>query len=303
MQYYWMVLILGLILGGFGVFYNWFTLKVQSIYLSVRWLNPATRLLFPFLTAGILGYTVPVLLGSGGNLIAMVTTEQLGLTAALLLLAGKFLFSAVSFGSGAPGGIFFPLLVLGGLTGGIFGMCCSEVFGLPPEYINNFVLLAMAGYFTAIVRAPLTGIILIFEMTGSLSQLASLTLVSIAAFVVATLMRSEPIYESLLTGILKRQGERIPEDAGDRVLREYAVMYRSQLDGRKISEIQWPAGSLIVTVKRGGREILPVGSTRLKASDTLMVLSDETQEANVHKRIQELCMEVPGMFAGEKNDR
>lgn len=301
MQYYWMVLILGLLLGAFGVFYNWFTLKVQSIYLSVPWLNPATRLVLPFLTAGILGYTVPVLLGSGGNLITMVTTEQLGLTAALFLLAGKFLFSAVCFGSGAPGGIFFPLLVLGGLTGGIFGMGCSEVFGLPPEYVNNFVLLAMAGYFTAIVRAPLTGIILIFEMTGSLSQLASLTLVSIAAFVVATLMRSEPIYESLLEGILKRQGERIPEDAGDRVLREYAVMYRSRLDGRKISEIQWPAGSLIVTVKRGGREILPVGSTRLKASDTIMVLAGESQEANVHKRIQELCMEVPGTFTEQKN--
>lgn len=303
MQYYWMVLILGLLLGAFGVFYNWFTLKVQSIYLSVPWLNPATRLVLPFLTAGILGYTVPVLLGSGGNLITMVTTEQLGLTAALFLLAGKFLFSAVCFGSGAPGGIFFPLLVLGGLTGGIFGMGCSEVFGLPPEYVNNFVLLAMAGYFTAIVRAPLTGIILIFEMTGSLSQLASLTLVSIAAFVVATLMRSEPIYESLLEGILKRQGERIPEDAGDRVLREYAVMYRSRLDGRKISEIQWPAGSLIVTVKRGGREILPVGSTRLKASDTIMVLAGESQEANVHKRIQELCMEVPGTFTEQKNKR
>lgn len=291
MQYYWMVLVLGLILGGFGVFYNWFTLKVQSIYQSARWLNPTTRLMIPFLTAGILGYTVPVLLGSGGNLIEMVTTERLGLTAAMLLLAGKFLFSAVSFGSGAPGGIFFPLLVLGGMTGGIFGMGCSELFGLPPEYVNNFVLLAMAGYFTAIVRAPLTGIILIFEMTGSLSQLASLTLVSITAFVVATLMRSEPIYESLLTRILKRQGEKIPEDAGDRVLREYAVMYRSALDGRKISEIQWPKGSLIVTVKRGAREILPIGATRLKASDTLMIMADEAQEANVHERMQELCME------------
>ena len=53
--------------------------------------------------------------------------------------------------------------------------------------MNNFVLLAMAGYFAAIVRAPLTGIILIFEMTGSLSQIALLSIVSVTAYITATL--------------------------------------------------------------------------------------------------------------------
>ena len=67
-----------------------------------------------------------------------------------------------------------------------------QYFGLNPMYINNFVLLAMAGYFAAIVRAPLTGIILIFEMTGSLSQMLSLSVVSIVAYVVAILMKSKP---------------------------------------------------------------------------------------------------------------
>lgn len=289
MQYYWMVLVLGIILGLFGVFYNWFTLKTQSLYQKAKWLNPFAKLMIPFLTAGVLGYTVPVLLGSGGNLIDMVTAEQIGLVTALVLLAGKFLFSAVSFGSGAPGGIFFPLLVLGGLSGAVFGMVCSQFFGLPPEYVNNFVLLAMAGYFTAIVRAPLTGIILIFEMTGSLSQLASLTLISIAAFAVATLMKSEPIYESLLTRILRRQGENICEDPNDKVLREYVVMYNSPIEGQRISQIQWPKGSLIVTVRRGAQEILPGGATRLKASDILTVMVDEIREGEVHERILELC--------------
>ena len=59
------------------------------------------------------------------------------------------------------------------------------------------VLLAMAGYFTAIVRAPITGIILIFEMTGQVSQMLSMSLVSIVAYLVASALKSEPIYESL----------------------------------------------------------------------------------------------------------
>ena len=101
----------------------------------------------------------------------MCIRDRLLLGGAIFLLAAKFVFSAVCFGSGAPGGIFFPLLVLGALTGGIFGMIGVNYFGMDPDYINNFVLLAMAGYFTAIVRAPLTGIILIFEMTGSVSQM------------------------------------------------------------------------------------------------------------------------------------
>lgn len=74
---------------------------------------------------------------------------------------------------------------------------------MDPVYINNFVLLAMAGYFAAIVRAPLTGIILIFEMTGSLSQMLSLAIVSVTAYVAATFLRSKPIYESLLDRLLK----------------------------------------------------------------------------------------------------
>ena len=111
----------------------------------------------------------------------------------------KFLFSAVSFGSGAPGGIFFPLLILGALIGGAFAMTASEFLGLDPVYVNNFVLLSMAGFFTAIVRAPITGIILLFEMSGSVSQMLSLAIVSVAAYITATLLRSEPIYEAFIT--------------------------------------------------------------------------------------------------------
>ena len=101
-----------------------------------------------------------------------------------IFLVGRFLFSAVSFGSGAPGGIFFPMLIIGAFIGGIFAEAGHVFFGLEEIYLNNFVLLAMAGYFTAIVRAPLTGIILIFEMTGSVNQMLSLALVSIMAYIV-----------------------------------------------------------------------------------------------------------------------
>ena len=161
-HFYWMVLGLGVILGVLGAFYNWFTLKVQSLYDRATFLNSTGKILIPFFCAGILGFTAPELLGSGHDLIEKLTSVDMLLGTAVFLLVGRFLFSAVSFGSGAPGGIFFPLLVLGGYMGGIFAMAGIRLWGLDPVFLNNFVLLAMAGYFAAVVRAPLTGIILIF---------------------------------------------------------------------------------------------------------------------------------------------
>ncbi|MGI5876666.1 MAG: chloride channel protein [Dethiobacteria bacterium] len=75
---------------------------------------------------------------------------------------------------------------------------CHLWAGIDPALFGNWIVLAMAGYFTAIVRAPITGIILLVEMTGSLSHLLPLTVVSVVAYVTADLLKSNPIYESLL---------------------------------------------------------------------------------------------------------
>ena len=202
-NYYWLLILLGILVGVSGVFYNWGMLKAQELYRKIPLLKETGRLLIAFLTAGVLGLVMPSVLGSGSGLIVSLTKGEMVLGMVVLTLVAKFLFSAVSFGSGAPGGIFFPLLILGALLGAVFAMTGAEFFGLDPVYINNFVLLGMIGFFTAIVRAPLTGIILLFEMSGSISQMLSLSIVSVTAYIVATLMRSEPIYDSLLKRILK----------------------------------------------------------------------------------------------------
>ena len=202
-NYYWLLILLGILVGVSGVFYNWGMLKAQELYRKIPLLKETGRLLIAFLTAGVLGLVMPSVLGSGSGLIVSLTKGEMVLGMVVLTLVVKFLFSAVSFGSGAPGGIFFPLLILGALLGAVFAMTGAEFFGLDPVYINNFILLGMTGFFTAIVRAPLTGIILLFEMSGSISQMLSLSIVSVTAYIVATLMRSEPIYDSLLKRILK----------------------------------------------------------------------------------------------------
>lgn len=291
-EYYWMILLLGIVLGVMGAFYNWFTLKVQETYNRAKHLNTTTKIMIPFVCAGIIGFTFPEFLGSGHMLIEELTHTDMVLGTILFLLIGRFIFSAVCFGSGAPGGIFFPLLVIGGFIGGAFAAAGIQFWSLDSIYMNNFVVLAMAGFFSAIVRAPLTGIILIFEMTGSLSQMLSLSIVSIVAYVVASLMKSKPIYESLLERLLEKQGQKMRTEQGQKILENFVVQKGARVEEMLISEIQWPNNCLLVAIQRGAEEIIPKGKTRLYVGDVIVTMTDERDMAVVHDQMERLCSEV-----------
>lgn len=291
-DYYWMLILLGIVLGVMGMVYNKVMLKAQELYKKPVFLNERTRLVAPFLAAGVMGLFMPSVLGSGQDLITDLTEGNMLLPLVIVTFVAKLLFSAVSFGSGAPGGIFFPLLVLGALCGGIFAMTGTELFGLDPVYVNNFVLLSMAGFFTAIVRAPITGIILLFEMSGSVNQMLSLAVVSVVSYITATMLGSEPIYESLLGRILEGNNEKKVQSempGGQKVLDEFMIMGGSVLEGRTVMEITWPSNCLLVALERGGQEMIPRGKTKLMAGDKLTVMADERDAGYIHDKMANLC--------------
>ena len=291
-RYYWHIVILGVLLGLLGAFYNKMTLWVQGLYKKNKSLNETTRLLIPFLLAGVLGLVMPEILGSGHHLIDEAASGSMVLPVLLFLLGAKFLFSLICFGSGAPGGIFFPLLVLGALIGGAYSTFAAEFLGLDSSYISNFVLLAMAGYFTAIVRAPITGIILIFEMTGQVSQMLSMSLVAIVAYLTATAVKSEPIYESLLENLLKSRGIQVCEEQGEKVLQEFVISHGSPLENQTVSQEDWPVSCLLVAVRRNAAEVIPKGKTQLMAGDVLVVLCNEQDVPQVYDYMEKRCKEA-----------
>lgn len=296
-RYYWHIVILGVLLGVMGAFYNKMTIWVQGLYFKAKGLNETTRLLIPFLLAGVLGLLLPEVLGSGHGLIDMAARGNMVLQSLAVLFAVKFLFSLICFGSGAPGGIFFPLLVLGALLGGMYSTFAVKYMGLEASYISNFVLLAMAGYFTAIVRAPITGIILIFEMTGQVSQMLSMSLVSIVAYLVASGLKSEPIYESLLDSLLRRRGQQVPEKTGGKILQEFIICHGSPLHKQQIQQINWAGDCLLVAVKRNGTELIPKGKTMLQAGDVLVTLTDEAHAAPVYDYMKKMCAEKESLHS------
>ena len=232
-ELYWTLLLLGVLLGLMGALYNKVMTKAQDLYKKPGFLNETSRLVIAVSGSRGAGASDAVGPGKRQQFDRFPDGRGNGPYAGPSDVCGQnFFFQAVSFGSGAPGGIFFPLLILGALIGGAFAMAGVEFFGMDPGYINNFVLLSMAGFFTAIVRAPITGIILLFEMSGSVSQMLSLAIVSVVAYITATLVKSEPIYESLLNRLIAGQ-EKAVLDRKCRKCRPENVRKRRRAEGLK----------------------------------------------------------------------
>ena len=265
-------------------------IKSLNIYQKIP-LPVHLRPVLPLIIAGLLGFLMPEVLGGGHHIVNLLSTTNLPLLFLLTLLILKFIFTMVSYGSGVPGGIFLPLLVIGALAGNIYGILVCKYFNLEPQFINNFIILAMAAYFTAIVKAPITGSILITELTGSFSHLLAMITVSMSAYIISELMNSKPIYDVLLNRILKNKNKSLSDENKEKIIIEVPVCLGSNLENKCIKDIQWPPSCLLVGIERGGQEIIPKGDTKIFAGDYLIVLTDETEEVSTRKKLQTLASE------------
>ncbi|VBB07832.1 chloride channel voltage gated [Lucifera butyrica] len=286
-HYYVYLLILGVITGLFGAVFNSLLLKTLDIYSRQQVLPAGGKALLPLIAGGIAGFILPEILGGGNTLVGVISRGQFDLSMLLILLAVKFLYTMLSYGSGVPGGIFLPLLVIGALTGEAFSRILV-IAGVKPDYHTTFIILAMAAYFTAIVKAPVTGSVLITEMTGSFRHLPELITICMIAYVTADFVKAEPIYESLLERMLQRGLPAVTKTAPPRTVMEIVVCLGSKLDGRIIKEIDWPPHCLLVCVRRGEREIVPKGDTELVAGDYLFVSANEDCAVDI-KTLAEDC--------------
>lgn len=194
---YWILLLMGSVLGLAGAFYNLSMVKMQLLFKYFKKAPLEIRLMIPFLLAGILGIFLPQVLGGGRPMVAILTTGYPALSTLFILLAGKFIFSVICSGSGAPGGIFFPLFVMGAYIGAVFGSISIYYWGVQPELWQTFMILGMAGFFTGILRLPLTGIAITAEITGSIVGLPDIIVVVLAAYITSNLTRTKSIIREL----------------------------------------------------------------------------------------------------------
>lgn len=156
------------------------------------------------LVAAVAWYA-PMLLGGGQDFInSMLAGEPLTVQRVCLFFALRFVLTIASASSGAAGGIFMPILALGALLGWGMGAAIHLLFPALAVDVGLFAVVGMAAYFSAVVQAPLTGIVLIIEMTGNYALVLPLFITCFSALLVADWLGAPPIYEAWLELNLRR---------------------------------------------------------------------------------------------------
>jgi len=148
-------------------------------------------------SVGILAWFAPELVGGGDPITQQVLAGGAALTMIPLAFLLRFVLGAVSYAAATPGGLFAPMLVLGAQLGVLVGALCRMAFPALDVDATAFAVVGMAAFFTGVVQAPVTGIVLVAEMTGAFTMLLPMLGACFAAMLVPNLLHGTPIYQAL----------------------------------------------------------------------------------------------------------
>ncbi len=186
------------IAGGFlSVAFTRLLLEMRKFFLhlpkSTRWWHPVVG----GVTVGLMGWIVPQVLGVGYTYVGSALNGTMALKLMLLLVVLKLFGVTVSYASGNAGGIFGPSLFLGAMLGGAVG---TVAHGLLPGYTATpgaYALVGMGALFAGIVRAPMTSVLMIFEMTRDYAVIVPLMIANMTSLFISSRFQKQPIYEAL----------------------------------------------------------------------------------------------------------
>lgn len=276
------VILLGLFSGFLGVAFNKGSLGIGKFYSLPIFKKDWMKIAFPLLLTIPLTYLLPQVLGAGDGIIEAMIKLKGTLTMVLIVLLGKFLFTILSTGSGAPGGSLQPMLVMGSLCGALYGNVMVQLGLLPEAYRLNMVMLGMAGWFAGSVRAPVTAILLLLEMTGRFYHLVPLGIVTLFAYTAGELVHDTPIFDAMLERSLEKNPrvKDLVEAPTDQMLVEIAVEGGSPVEGKTLQEIRLPGKALVVCVRRGDTDMIPQANTVLLEGDYVYLIPNH---AHLHQ--------------------
>lgn len=161
--------------------------------LKTQWLQPAAG----GLLVGGLGWFVPQVLGVGYGFVGNALNGHMALKLMLLLVLLKLITVTASYASGNAGGIFGPALFIGAMLGGGVGTIAHDFFPQHTATSGAYALVGMGTAFAGIVRAPMTSVLMIFEMTQDYAVIVPLMISNLVSFFISSHFQPTPIYEAL----------------------------------------------------------------------------------------------------------
>lgn len=189
--------VLGLAAGLVSAAFARLLLKLRQLFLrlprATRWCHPVAG----GIVVGAMGWFVPQVLGIGYGYVDQALNGKIAVRLMIVLLLLRFFAITTSYASGNAGGIFGPSLVLGALLGGATGALIHPF--LPHSMANPeaYALVGMGATFAGIIRAPVTSVLMIFEMTGNSAVIVPLMIANLTSFFIASRLQSVPLYEAL----------------------------------------------------------------------------------------------------------
>lgn len=210
---FWLAPLVAVFAGLIGIFFQWATLSLRAAFFKTAlpfWLRPAIGAAISVCFC-MLAFAITSRLGAfglGDTDLRAVLDNQIVWNAAAWLLAAKLLATIFCYGSGGCGGIFAPLIFFGGMTGAVIYGLTAEWLHLSKEDQTLLSLIGMTATLGAVVRAPLTSILIVFEMTYQIHILPALMLAAVTAVFINTLFFRENFYNATLTQDRLRKEEK-----------------------------------------------------------------------------------------------
>lgn len=204
----WLYLILGMIFGCIGPLFNTLVLRTQDMFQRIHGGNIKKWVLIGGLiggSCGVLGLIQPTASGGGFNLIPIAAAGNFSVGLLLFIFIARVITTLLCFSSGAPGGIFAPMLALGTLLGTAFGMAATPLFPAYHLDAGTFAIAGMGALLAASVRAPLTGIVLVLEMTDNYQLILPMIITCLGATLLAQFLGGKPLYSTILQRTLAKQ--------------------------------------------------------------------------------------------------
>jgi chloride channel protein, CIC family len=190
-------LVLGAIVGLVAALYNRLLLAVADASERIAPHSGTAHAAVIGAAVGIVAWFAPGLVGSGSDLTASILSGGVVAAAVPAAFATRYALGAVSHSAFTPGGLFAPLLLLGAQLGLVCGAIAHAALpGLAIDPVS-FAVVGMAAFFVGVVRAPVTGVALVIEMTAAFTSLLPMLAASFVAMAVAQRMGSVPIYDAL----------------------------------------------------------------------------------------------------------
>ncbi len=235
--------VLGVVTGMVGLAFTTVLYKAEDLFDLVRmpeWLKPALG----GALLGVIFLQFPHVFGVGYGSINLTLVNEMGLSLVFTLILVKMLATSLTIGTGGSGGIFAPSLFIGAMTGATFGIALHTIFPGITSSSGAYALVAMGGVVSGTTHAPITAILILFELTGQYSIILPLMITCIISTIVASSLKHGSIY----TIKLLRRGVNIETGREVNVLRQLRVRDCMQHLGVTIPE-SMPLEKVIETFK------------------------------------------------------